>query len=118
MRSSPDEKRFARYQSVVNTLLAKESFNKPEVYKAFGEEEKPFIGKVIGELVRDGYLIQDGLKTRPRYSWSEKKKAFNPGRWIVSAAIGLRNSTVCLERVKGGLLFSSWGGTGYDNEVL
>jgi len=84
MKSSPDEERFARYQSVVNALLAKESFNKPDIYKALKEEQKPFIGKVIGELVRDGYLTQDGLKSKPHYSWSEKQKEFNPGRWIDS----------------------------------
>jgi len=82
MKSSPDEERFARYQSVVNALLAKESFKKPDIYEALREEQKPFIGKVIGELVRDGYLTQDGLKSKPHYSWSEKKKEFNPGRWI------------------------------------
>ena len=83
MESTPDEKRFARYQSVVNVLLAEESFHKPDIYKALTKEiQKPFVGKVIGELIRDGYMTQDGLKSRPLYSWSEKKKAFNPGRWI------------------------------------
>ena len=81
MKSTPDEERFARYQSVVNALLAKESFNKPDIYKALKEEQKPFIGRVLGELVRDGYLNQDGLRSRPHYSWSEKKKEFNLGRW-------------------------------------
>lgn len=82
MRSSPDEDRFARYQSVVDTLWAKESFKKPDIYEALKVEQKSFIGKVIGELVREGYLTQNGLKSIPRYSWSEKKKAFNPGHWI------------------------------------
>ena len=82
MKSRSDEERFARYQSVVNSLLAKESFKKPDVYEALREEQKSFIGKVIGELVRDGYLTRDGLKSKPLYYWSEKKKEFNPGRWI------------------------------------
>jgi len=82
MKSSPDEKHYTRYQTVVNTLLARGSFNKPDIYKALKEAQKPFIGKVIGELVRDGYLIKDGLKSKPHYSWAEKKKDFNPGRWI------------------------------------
>jgi len=82
MKSSPDEERFARYQSVVNALLARESFKKPDIYKDLSKEQKPFIGKAIGQLVHDGYLIQDGLKSKPHYSWSEKKKEFNPGRWI------------------------------------
>jgi DNA repair protein RadC len=82
MKSSSDEKRYARYQSVVNVLLALESFNKPDIYKVLKEGKKPFIGKVIGELVRDGYLTQDGLKSKPQYSWSEKRREYNPGRWI------------------------------------
>ena len=47
MRSRPDEKRFAQYQSVVNTLLAKESFNKPDIYEALGKE---------AEGLLDGFL--------------------------------------------------------------
>lgn len=82
MNSSPDEKRFARYQSVVNALLGKELFSKSDVHKVLQEEKKSFIGRVIGELVRDGYLSQDGLKSKPLYSWSQKKQEFNPGRWI------------------------------------
>ncbi len=82
MKPVPDEKRFARYLQVVNALLAGESFQKPDIYKALKKGKRPFIGRVIGELVRDGYLTMDGLKSRPRYSWSEKKKEFNPGRWI------------------------------------
>ncbi|MBW2066614.1 MAG: hypothetical protein JRJ03_17015 [Deltaproteobacteria bacterium] len=67
---------------MLNALLAKESFRKPDIYGPLKSEQKPFIGRIIGELVRDGYLTQDGLKSNPRYSWSEKKKRFNPGRWI------------------------------------
>jgi DNA repair protein RadC len=82
MKSIPDEERFARYQSVVNALLSREFFSKPDVYAALPNEQKPFIGKVIGELVRDGFLTKDGLKSRPHYSWSEKRTEFNPGCWI------------------------------------
>lgn len=84
MKSSPDEKRFARYQSVVNALLARDSFEKPDIYKSLREEQKAFIGKVIGELLRDGYLSQDGSKSKSHYFWSKKKKDFNAGRWIDS----------------------------------
>ncbi len=82
MKSSSDEERFKRYQLVVNTLLVRESFKKSDIYEFLGEERKPFIGKVISELVRDGYLTRDGLKSRPQYNWSGKKEGFNPGRWI------------------------------------
>jgi DNA repair protein RadC len=82
MKTRPDAERFARYQSVVNILLSKDPFYKPEIYEALEDEKRAFIGKVISELARDGYLTEDGLRSKPLYSWSEKKKEFNPGRWI------------------------------------
>ncbi len=56
-----DAERFSRYQAVVNVLLRKESFYKPDIYAALKNEEKTFIGRVITELFRDGYLTQNGL---------------------------------------------------------
>jgi DNA repair protein RadC len=82
MKTQPDVKRFARYQSVVNTLLTKDSFNKPDIYNALKNEKPQFIGRVISELERDGYLTKTGIRANPQYSWSEKKEKFNPGRWI------------------------------------
>ena len=82
MKTQPDAQRFARYQSVVNVLLAKDSFHKPDIYEALKDEAKVFIGRVISELVQAGYLTKAGSKTRPRYAWSEKKNGFNAGRWI------------------------------------
>lgn len=82
MKATSDTERFARYQSVVNLLLSKDSFHKPEIYEALEDEEKRFIGKVIKELVRDGYLIENGLKSKPIYSWSQNKGGFNANRWI------------------------------------
>jgi DNA repair protein RadC len=82
MKILPDVKRFARYQSVVNTLLTKDSFNKPDIYNALKNEKPQFIGRVISELERDGYLTKTGIRANPQYSWSEKKEKINPGRWI------------------------------------
>ena len=73
MKTRTDTERFARYQSVVNLLLTKESFYKPDIYEALGDEEKAFIGRVITKLVQDGYLTQNGLKSKPLYLWSEEK---------------------------------------------
>lgn len=39
MKSQPDAERFARYQSVVNVLLSKDPFHKPEIYEALEHEE-------------------------------------------------------------------------------
>jgi len=78
----PDIKRFVRYQSLVNAFLAKDSFNKPDIYDALKNEKSQFIGRVIGELVRDGYLTNSGSKTKQQYSWSTKRNEFNAGRWI------------------------------------
>jgi len=82
MKIDPDVKRFLRYQSVIDVLYTKNSFHKPEIYKAFQTEKPQFIGRVIKELMRDGYLINSGTKTRSHYSWTTKKEEFNPGRWI------------------------------------
>jgi len=82
MKILPDVKRFARYQSVVNVLLANHSFDKLEIYEALENEKPQFIGRVISELERDGYLTKTGIRANPQYSWSAKRDEFNPGRWI------------------------------------
>jgi DNA repair protein RadC len=82
MKIQPDVKRFARYQSVINILLIKDSIYKSEIYESFKNEKPQFIGRVISELVKDGYLTDSGSKTKPKYSWSAKRDEFNAGRWI------------------------------------
>jgi DNA repair protein RadC len=82
LKIDPDVKRFARYQSVVQVLLEKDSFFKSDIYGILKNEKPQFIGRVIGELVKDGFLTNSGSKTKPRYSWSPKRDQFNAGRWI------------------------------------
>ena len=82
MKIDPDAKRFLRYQCIVNVLLAQNSFSKADIYPALKNENPPFIGRVIAELVRDGYLVENGSRSKRLYSWSEKKRDFNAGRWI------------------------------------
>ncbi len=82
MKNNPDAKRFSRYQSVIKVLTTKDSFRKPNIYALLKDEKKTFIGRVINELIRDGYLTENGLKSKPIYSWSEKKDRLNAGRWI------------------------------------
>ena len=82
MKIDPDIKRFARYQSVINILLIKDSFCKSEIYESLKEEKPQFIGRIISDLVKDGYLTKSGLKTKPQYSWSAKRDELNAGRWI------------------------------------
>ncbi len=77
-----DVKRFRRYQSIVTVLTGIDSFNKPDIYKAIKSEKPQFIGRIIGELVKDGYLANSGSKTKAQYSWSAKREEFNTGRWI------------------------------------
>jgi DNA repair protein RadC len=57
-------------------------FNKPDIYKAIKNEKPQFIGRLIAELVKDGYLTSSGSKTKPQLSWSAKKGEFNASRWI------------------------------------
>ena len=82
MKIDPDIKRFTRYQSVINILLIKDSFCKSEIYESLKEEKPQFIGRIISDLVKDGYLTKSGLKTKPQYSWSAKRDELNAGRWI------------------------------------
>jgi DNA repair protein RadC len=82
MKGQTDTQRFARYQAIVDALLATETFQKADIYPSFPSEERMFIGRVIRELVQDSYLSQNGSKSNPTYSWTESKKDFNPGRWI------------------------------------
>jgi len=82
MKTQADAKRFARYQSVVNVLQENQSFDKFDICEALKDDKRQFISRVIGELVKDGYLTKSGPKTKPQYSWSAKREAFNAGRWI------------------------------------
>ncbi len=82
MKIDPDIKRFTRYQSVINILLIKDSFCKSEIYESLKEEKPQFIGRIISDLVKDGYLTNSGSKTKPQYSWAAKGDEFNAGRWI------------------------------------
>jgi mRNA-degrading endonuclease RelE of RelBE toxin-antitoxin system len=56
MKADPDAKRFLRYQSVIDVLRTN-SFHKHDIYKSFQTEKPYFIGRVIKELMKDGYLI-------------------------------------------------------------
>jgi DNA repair protein RadC len=82
MKNQPDVKRFARYQSVINIMLIKDSFCKSEIYESLKEEKPQFVGRIISDLVKVGYLTNSGSKTKPQYSWSAKRGEFNAGRWI------------------------------------
>jgi DNA repair protein RadC len=82
IRIDSDTKRFVRYQTVVDFLSANDSLYRSEINEALREEKPQFIGRVIGDLVKEGYLSNSGPKTNPTYFWSDKKKEFNPGRWI------------------------------------
>jgi DNA repair protein RadC len=82
MKTHSDAQRFSRYQSVVTVLLSKDSFCKDTIYTELKDEKRVFIGRVIGELTRDGYLLETGLKSKTYYAWSDKKEDLNPGRWI------------------------------------
>jgi DNA repair protein RadC len=82
IKIDPDIKRFTRYQSVINILLTKDSFSKSEIYKSLKEEKPQFVGRIISDLLKDGYLSKSGPKTNSLFFWSNKREEFNPGRWI------------------------------------
>lgn len=82
IKIDPDIKRYTRYQSVINILLTKDSFSKPEIYGSLKEEKPQFIGRIINDMVKEGYLSNSGPKTSSSFFWSNKREEFNPGRWI------------------------------------
>jgi len=82
MRIDQDVRRFARYQSVINILLAKDVFSKRDIYADVRDEKPVFVGRVISELMRDGYLTNSGPKAKLQYFWSARRNEFNPARWI------------------------------------
>jgi DNA repair protein RadC len=77
-----DAERFAKYRSVLEAIAARESFRRAEIYPSCKPQEKTFVGRVISELSQDGYLSRNGARSNPLFSWTEKKKDLNPGRWI------------------------------------
>jgi len=81
-KAKSDAERFARYQAVLDVLVTKDSFQKANLYFSFRPEEKTFIGRVINELAQDGYLSLNDARSNPTFSWTAKRKDFNPGRWI------------------------------------
>jgi len=46
---------------LIGLFLKKDSFNKSKIYESLPGEKTAFIGRVIGELVRDGYLMKGGV---------------------------------------------------------
>ena len=56
-RARSDTERFARYQAVVDALLAKESFRKSDIYPSFQSGEETFIDRVITELTREAEKV-------------------------------------------------------------
>ena len=81
-KAKSDAERFARYQAVLDVLVTKDSFQKANLYFSFRPEEKTFIGRVINELAQDGYLSLNDARSNPTFSWTAKRKDFNPSRWI------------------------------------
>ena len=61
MKTRSDAERFARYQSVVNVLLSKDPFHKPEIYEAPEHEEKRF-RKLPKEAHPKPLIIKDSQK--------------------------------------------------------
>jgi DNA repair protein RadC len=77
-----DSERFMKYQSVLNILLSKNHFRKPDIYKSLKDEKKAFIGRVVSGLVKEGFLARAGAKANSSYSWSAKREDFKAGQWI------------------------------------
>jgi len=82
MKPSSEIERFLRYQRVLDALFKLDAFHKEDAYKAAPDEERVFVGRLIGELERDGHLVRERARGGPVFSWSGNKAQFNVGRWI------------------------------------
>jgi len=86
MKGNPDSKRIQRYQRMILALPEDKPFRKPDIFEALKEEHPVYIGRVINELVRDGFLKKSGADKK--YSWTNKKKfsilthGLNTGRFL------------------------------------
>ena len=76
-----DTKRSARYHSVINLLSAKRSFRKSAIYQILKEEKPSFAGRIIGDLLREGYLKKGGPRKDPDYSWVDSQE-FAAEKWV------------------------------------
>jgi DNA repair protein RadC len=82
MNTDHDAQRSLRYWNLLKLLAGKDSFQKKDIYNEAEGERPGFIGRLVGELERDGYLKRDGLRSRASYKWTEKRKEFNASFWI------------------------------------
>ena len=82
MKAKSDTERFGRYQAVIDALLARDSFHKKDLYSDLDGVKKTFIGRVVKELAKEGYLSLDGARSKPLYFWTDKRNDLDVGRWI------------------------------------
>ena len=80
-KSDKDSKRSARYHSVINLLSAERSFQKAEIYQKLKDENPSFVGRIIGDLLRDGYLNKGGSRKNPNFSWVSIQE-FSSDKWV------------------------------------
>ncbi len=81
-RPDADTQRFLRYQRVIETLLELDNFRKEDVYESLADEKRSFVGRIMGDLQREGHLARKTAKGAKVFSWSKNKDNFNMGRWI------------------------------------
>jgi DNA repair protein RadC len=82
MKPDSDTQRFLRYQRVLEAILSLDIFRKEDVYMSLDAEKRVFVGRIIGELEREGHLTKKKAKRGSVFSWSKNKSNFNMGRWI------------------------------------
>jgi len=58
MKARSDAERFARYQAIVDALLAKEYLHKADLYPSFKPEEKMLIGRITDYVRLYAFLSQ------------------------------------------------------------
>ena len=83
-KNDKDSKRSARYHSVINLLSAERHFQKSEIYQKLKDENPSFVGRIIGDLLRDGYPAVNWSLPKPN-SPAARAAPMNPPPHLLSA---------------------------------
>ncbi len=76
--------RLERYELVVAAVATQCAFSLAKAKSMCPTVQPLFVTRVVGQLERDGYLVREGLKTRPTFRWVRDRAEFSPRHWIES----------------------------------
>ncbi len=76
------DQRRRRLEVLLQPLTQLTEFSIGEAKQHCGESAPAYVTRTLGELVRDGVLLQVAGDNQPRYRWARPPGEFEPARWI------------------------------------